>query len=106
MGGANATCPCVANAGDNMVWARPLRKGAAAVALFNGGDEATDMVVYFEDIPDRQWTKSTKLSVRDLWEHTENGTFTGLFIAKNIPAHGTVVVKLVDDVADVEAIVV
>lgn len=102
-GGENTTCPCVTYTRDNMVFARPLKNGAAAVALFNGGEEEVDMTVYFEDIPDRKWSKTTQLFVRDLWQHTENGISTGSFTAKHIPSHGTVVVKLV---AAVESIAV
>lgn len=93
-GGKNESCPCVEDGPDTMVWARPLRDGAAAVALFNGGKHTADMTVHFKDIPDRDWSQTTKLAIRDLWEHATNGIHTGSFTAKNIPAHGTVVVKM------------
>jgi len=93
MGGKNTTCPCKATS-NNMVWARPLQNGAAAVALLNGGEDTVDMTVNFADIPLREWSANSHLSVRDLWAHSDNGTHVGSFTAQKIPSHGTVVVKL------------
>merc|ERR1712217_289808 len=84
----------VGDAASSMVWMRPLEKGEAAVALFNGGSAAADITVNFKDIPDRSWDDSSELSIRDLWAHSELSSQKRSYTAKAVPAHGTIVVKL------------
>ena len=99
-----------------IVWLRPLSSGwvpppsaarsgggigsgsgsppPAVAAIFNGADAAASVTVAFADVPRRGWGNATKLAVRDMWAHAELGTFTGSYTAANVPAHGTVVVRL------------
>jgi len=76
-----------------MVFARPTADGGAAVALFNGKDDAVKMTVDFTTVPKRTWGKSSKLKVRDMWASVDIGDFTGSYSA-TVPSHGTVLVKL------------
>ena len=74
---------------DKSVWYRELENGEYAVALFNRGSSAADITANFSE-----FLPSTTWKLRDLYEHQDLGTFTGSYTAKNVPAHGTVILRL------------
>jgi len=80
--------------GPAEVWLRPLSDGGAAVALHNPNSLPQDITVQFADVPDRKWDNMTKLHARDLWAREDLHYFNGSFTAKQVPKHGTVVIKL------------
>jgi alpha-galactosidase len=123
----NATCSCKPPAPQ--VWVRPLSSsggegegGGAVVAalLFNAADEAMDVELDFEDVDkvsggggggggsswtsgSSSWTSGSTALVRDLWLHEDLGTFTGSFVAKAVPPHASVFVRVEAAVAEAEA---
>jgi hypothetical protein len=81
----------VAREGNRMVLAKPIveRQGKIrAVALFNAESAAKTIRVNFKDIQ-----LSEKATVRDLWTHTDKGTFTGYYEV-SVPAHGTAMLRI------------
>lgn len=77
-----------AKQGDTEVWARPLFDGTTAVALFNRGNEASEVTV--------QWSEvglSGSQPVRDLWRHKDLGAAEGLFRAA-VPSHGAIMLRI------------
>jgi len=82
----------VASPGTNLqVWSKTLSgTNARAVALFNRGTAAASITV--------QWSAlaipTGAATVRDLWSHTDLGTFTGSYTATSVPSHGVVMVKV------------
>jgi alpha-galactosidase len=71
------------------VWMKPLAGGARAVVLFNRSSLQTVITA--------QWWQlrmpSRPAQVRDLWAHTELGSFRDRFSA-TVPAHGVVMVRI------------
>jgi alpha-galactosidase len=74
------------------VWSKELSgTNTRAVALLNRSSAAADITVNWSQVglPDGAAT------VRDLWARADLGTFTNCFAAKDVPAHGTVMIKVV-----------
>jgi alpha-galactosidase len=74
------------------VWSKPLTgTNARAVALFNRTTAPASITV--------QWSAlglpAGAAAVRDLWSHTDLGTFTGSYTAQAVPGHGVVMLKVV-----------
>ncbi|MBA3723221.1 MAG: Ig-like domain-containing protein [Parachlamydiaceae bacterium] len=67
---------------------KPLNDGSKSVVLFNRSGSATNMTVNWSDI-----NMSGTLSVRDLWDHIEKGSFSGSYSA-TVPSHGVVMIKV------------
>jgi alpha-N-acetylgalactosaminidase len=74
---------------DATVWVRELVNGEYAVALFNRGDSTRDIRVAFS-----AFTTIRTFKVRDLFTHTDMGTFTDSYQASTITEHDTVMLKL------------
>ena len=78
----------VATPGTNLeVWSKPLTgTNARAVALFNRGSAAASITV--------QWSAlgipTGAATVRDVWSHTDLGSFSGSYTASSVPSHGVV----------------
>jgi len=70
------------------VWARPLSDGTHAVALFNRGLQAAAVTARWSDIG-----VTGRQVVRDLWRHSDIGTFANAF-STTVPAHGAMLVKV------------
>jgi alpha-galactosidase len=73
------------------VWSKPLAEAnSRAVVLFNRSAGAAPITV--------QWTAlelpSRAASVRDLWSHTDLGTFSESYTAASVPGHGVVMLKV------------
>ena len=76
--------------GDSEVWARPLSDGSRAVILFNRGKSESEVSVKWEELA---YPGHVSANVRDLWAHTDVGSFTGAYSAKVAP-HSVVMVKI------------
>jgi alpha-galactosidase len=74
------------------VWCKPLGTdfNTKAVALFNLGGSAASITLNWTNIGLQTGTAT----VRDLWSHTDLGTFTNSFTT-NVPADGTVMLRVV-----------
>jgi alpha-N-acetylgalactosaminidase len=70
---------------DAAVWVRELEKGEYAVALQNRGDSTRDITVKFNS-----FTTSSRLKLRDLWQHKDIGEYTSEYTASSVPAHDVV----------------
>jgi hypothetical protein len=69
------------------IWVKNLHDGAKAVGLFNRTNAPANLTLNF---PDAQL--AGKQSLRDLWQHSDLGTFTGNFTAP-VPPHGVVLLR-------------
>jgi len=82
----------VASPGTNLqVWSKTLSgTNVRAVALLNRGTAAASITV--------QWSAlgipTGAATVRDLWSHTDLGSFTASYTASSIPSHGLVMLKV------------
>jgi len=82
----------VAQPGTNLeVWSKPLTgTDVRAVALLNRGSAAASITV--------QWSAlgipTGPATVRDLWSHTDLGSFSGSYTASSVPSHGVVMLKV------------
>ena len=70
------------------LWARPLADGTIAAGLFNRGLRRARMIATWKELG-----ISGRQPVRDLWLHSDLGTFPDAFVAE-VPAHGAVLVKV------------
>ena len=73
------------------VWSKTLSgTNTRAVALFNRGSGSASITV--------QWSAlgipTGAATVRDLWSHTDLGTFSGSYTASSVPSHGVVMLKV------------
>lgn len=76
------------------VWSKPLGYDftTRAVALLNRQtNTSADITCYFTNLA---FQPNTTATVRDLWGHTDLGTFTNSFTA-NVPAYGSMLLKIV-----------
>jgi alpha-galactosidase len=78
----------IAKNGDQEVWARPLAKGAYAIALFNRGTDPANISVKWSDVK-----LSGKLKVRDLWAHSDLGKVANGYNAQ-VPPHGVAMIRV------------
>ena len=78
----------IAKKGDQEVWARPLAKGAYAIALFNRGTNSATINVKWSDVK-----LTGKLKVRDLWTHSNLGKVTDGYSAQVAP-HGVAMIRV------------
>ena len=78
----------ILKSGHTEVWARPLFDGAAAVGLFNRGNEPAKVKVSWSDLK-----REGPQAVRDLWQCKDLGEQAEGYEA-TVPPHGTVLVKV------------
>jgi alpha-galactosidase len=71
------------------VWAKPLRDGSRAVALLNRSSKPDTITAYFS----RAGIHTDSARVRDLWSHSEVGSFKGKYSTVVRP-HAAVMVRL------------
>jgi alpha-galactosidase len=74
---------------EHQVWMKPLRDGSRAVVLLNRGATADSITASWW----RLRLPAGPAKVRDLWAHTELGTFTDRFTAL-VPPHAAVMVRV------------
>ena len=83
----------VASPATNLeVWSKTLAgTNTRAVALLNRGAASASITV--------QWSAlgipAGAATVRDLWAHSDLGSFTGSYTASSVPSHGVVMLKVV-----------
>lgn len=81
--------------GDLSLWARMLSDGSAAVAFYNQGDRAATLgPVSFSSLG---WPAGTTASVRDLWAHSDLGSFTDSYPSgggASVQPHATLLVRI------------
>jgi alpha-galactosidase len=83
----------VASPGANLqVWSKTLSgTSTRAVALLNRGSGTASITV--------QWSTlgipAGAATVRDLWSHSDLGTFSGSYTAASVPSHGVAMLKVV-----------
>jgi hypothetical protein len=80
----------VARTASADVWMKPLERGAIAVALLNRDAQEQTITAEWNDL---KLKGQAGFAVRDLWAHTDLGSFKGSFSAK-VGAHATMLVKL------------
>ena len=80
----------VKDEGDFEIFAKPLSDGSWAVALLNRSSAAQDMTVNWQNDLGVIWNS---VSVRDLWEHADKGTFSKSY-STNVPSHGVVLIRV------------
>ncbi len=78
----------IAQNGQKEIWAKPLDKGAYAIALFNRGPSAQEISVKWSDVK-----LSGSRNVRDLWKHQDLGKKADSFSA-SVPSHGVVMIRV------------
>lgn len=76
---------------DLQVWSKPLSgTNTRAVVLFNRSVASADINV--------QWASlgipTSAAMVRDLWSHTDLGSFAGSYTAQAVPSHGVVMLRV------------
>ena len=76
--------------GDLQVYSKQLADGSRAVILLNRSGAEHEMTVRWTDIG---YPSGLKASVRDLWRHSDLGSFTGTYSA-TVPSHGVVFVTI------------
>ena len=84
----------VGTAVANNVYAKPIGSfvsGQFAVLLLNRSSSTANLTVNWADLG---LVAGSAASVRDLWAHANLGSFTGSYTAANIPAHGSVLLKI------------
>jgi alpha-galactosidase len=84
----------VANTSNGFdTWAGPLRDGSVAVVLFNRNDSllAPNITAKWEDIGLPAGAKAT---VRDLWKHADQGSFTGSYTAHALAPRSSVTLRI------------
>jgi alpha-galactosidase len=67
---------------------KPLADGSKAVGLFNRGEDAEPITVYFKDVG-----VGESAAVRDLWAAKDLGTFKDSFTA-TVPRNGVVMLRM------------
>ena len=72
------------------IWAKNLAGGDVAVLLVNRKNQVSDVRVDWSDVG----LKPNQVEARDLWTHQDLGKFDTGFIAKAVPAHGSVMLKV------------
>jgi len=83
----------VATPGTNLeVWSKTLTgTNTRAVALFNRGSGTASIAVKWSDLG----LPSGAATVRDLWSHTELGSFDDTYTDPAVPSHGVTLLKVV-----------
>ena len=72
------------------VYGKKLKDGTVGALLLNRGTAPLDITVNFKDL----WWTAGSAVVRDLWAEKDIGSFKGGYVAKAVPAHGTVALRL------------
>jgi len=80
----------VAKNGDLEVWSKQMADGSRAVILLNRGATEAQGTATWEELG---YPAHLSAEVRNLWEHKEEGRFTGKYSAQ-VPAHAVVMVTV------------
>jgi len=60
-------------------WSKKLSDSKAAVLIMNNADSVQEVTLVFKTIPTFEGKGMTEFSIRDIWEHTDLGTFDGSY---------------------------
>jgi len=74
-------------AGACEIWARPLESGQKFVTLYNKGTTTHNITLDFSLFGPGWVSASQRLSIRDLWQQTDLGTFNKTYTG-SVPSHG------------------
>jgi Alpha galactosidase A/Alpha galactosidase C-terminal beta sandwich domain/Carbohydrate binding module (family 35) len=88
----------VGNANNLQVWEKPNGDGSYSVGLFNLGTAAASIKVNWS-----QLGFGGSAAVRNLWTHTNLGSFNGSYTATSVPAYGSVLLNVTPAVTTVTA---
>jgi len=76
---------------DLQVWAKKLAaNGTVAVVLLNRSGSSASITADWSAIG----LPAGAATVRDLWSHTDAGSFTGSYTAASVPSHGVAMLKI------------
>lgn len=76
---------------DQQVWSKKLSgENTRAVVLFNRGASSASITVQWSSIG----IPAGAATVRDLWSHTDLGTFNNSYMASSVPSHGVAMLKI------------
>ncbi|MGD0225900.1 MAG: glycoside hydrolase family 27 protein [Terriglobia bacterium] len=78
----------IAQEGPLDIWMKPLADGSKAVGLFNRGEDAAPITVYFKDAG-----VGESATLRDLWTRKDLGIFKDSFTVE-VPMHGVVMIRM------------
>jgi alpha-galactosidase len=76
--------------GDAEVWSKQLSDGSRAVVLLNRGASEKEIGVNWKDLG---YPEHVSASVRDLWQHKDEGRFTGKYSAA-VPSHAVTMITV------------
>ena len=78
------------------IWTRELKEnGTMAVLVINIDDDEREIDIEFDRLGMNGWDNSTVVSIRDLWEHEDIGSFMGSYSVNVVP-HGNFFLKLTE----------
>ncbi len=83
----------VGNANNLQVWEKPNGDGSYSVGLFNLGTATASIKVNWS-----QLGFGGSAAVRNLWTHTNLGSFNGSYTATSVPAYGSVLLRVTPSV--------
>jgi alpha-galactosidase len=75
---------------DQDIFVKPLQDGGVAVAIVNRGKEAQTITLNWTDAG---LAVNKSVTIRDLWQHKDLGTFTSSFAAP-VPSRGTMMIRM------------
>ena len=76
------------------VWSRPLDGGCVAVGVLNGGNTTVVATTVELTWLPGDWDNSTRVSVRDMWAHTDLPRGTGNVTVASLSPHATTALRL------------
>ncbi|KAI1390413.1 glycoside hydrolase family 27 protein [Hypoxylon trugodes] len=89
LGAAASYVPDLSTEGSIQVWGGPLSHQYVALAL-NYGNKTTDIGIKLDGLPGlRQFCKHKSVSIRDIWDKKNLGTFTDEIRLQNVSIHQT-----------------
>jgi alpha-galactosidase len=84
--------PKISVEGQSQYWAGPLEQGWVILLTNDLADKPQDLSIRWSDVAELPQRKSWR--VRDLWAHKDLGSFEVGVSFKNVPPHGTKVIRL------------
>ena len=88
------SAPDASNEGESkryQIYGKKAADGSVNALLLNRGEVAQDITLNFSDV----WQiGNAAMTVRDLWQEKDLGSFTHQFTAKNVPSHGNFALRL------------
>jgi alpha-galactosidase len=76
--------------GDAEVWSKQMSDGSRAVVLLNRGTSEQEIGVDWKDLG---YPEHIRASIRNLWQHTDEGNFTKRYSAA-VPSHAVTMITV------------